>query len=137
MMPVLGFSLLLLASLQLASAPQPPPPIYDPQEGPYLVFVDADGTLDLSSVPRIIEGWSHQQDERLGAFLLCLRSQGLPPETERRALAGTALALSKAGANSVFIGTPNLCKGLPAVALSGRHAELSRIEVRGLLYPEP
>jgi hypothetical protein len=133
--PVFGFSLMLAAASQMTASPSPPAPTYHPQEGPYLVFVDADGTLDTSHVSRIIEGWSHQRDERLGAFLLCLRSQDLGPRAERAALAGTALALSEAGATAVLIGTSSVCKALPVVLLAGGLSERNRVEVRGLLYP--
>lgn len=134
-MPVFGLPLMLAAASQLAAAPPPPPATYDPLEGPYLVFVDADGRLDTSHVPRIIEGWSHQSDERLGAFLLCLRSHDLSSPAERSALAGTAAALSEAGATSVLIGTSSVCKALPVVALPAGLAERNRVEIRGLFYP--
>jgi len=132
---VSGFSLMFAAASHLAAVPPSPPPTYDPLEGPYVVWVETDGTFDASHAPRIVEGWSHRRDERLGAFLLCLRSKGLPWRLERKALAGTATALSKAGATTVLIGTPSVCNSLPVVALPSDLATRSRIEVRGLLYP--
>lgn len=130
-----GLPLIVAAAVQVFVAPPPPPAFYHPQEGPYVVFVDADGTLDTSSAPRIIEGWSHRRDERLGAFLLCFRSKSVLPQKERAALAGTASALSEAGATAVLIGTSDVCKALPVVSLPDRLVGRDHIEVRGLFYP--
>lgn len=90
----------------------PPPPTYDPQPGPYTIFISDDGTL-ANDQRQFVDGiFDRQHDGGYDAFLLCPDIPLNPEDYEiyDGGLKEVASRLKQAGAKSVSIGSAPLCE---------------------------
>lgn len=139
-MKVIESVLLAMASAQAALPP--PMVIYDPNPGPFVVFVGDSGELEEKAtaiLKNAVESWSADRDKRLGAFLLCFRQADASPSSahmQRKALSLTAESLIAAGASVVTVGTSSICNSIPRVMIAIPVSQHPTVEVRGVLLAD-
>ena len=141
-MKLLGTALFAMAFLQPGRPPLPA--IYDPNPGPVVILAGESDELDDRQIAFIadgVAGGSADEDEKLGAFLLCFRPSYAPSligRTRKKALELTADALLSAGARVVTVGTERLCSSIPQVQLPESIANApARRSARGFASERP
>lgn len=132
---VAGCAALAPAQQSPALVRPPPPDIYDPNPGPYLVFFAGDDVAVTPQGAKIIanaiRGW---RDTRLGALLLCYHARGREAGTLRlQRTRAVAELLFAAGAQSVTEGLPHQCEKLRIE----HDRDDSAVQIDGVMTFEP
>jgi hypothetical protein len=99
-------------SRELQGTPSPPLDIYDPNPGPYFVFLDRNGELppaQIEFIDKVVASWSASN---LRAFSVCY-SQATDENVDwtpvKVALDNVSAALKKGGAQVVVVPTAYIC----------------------------
>ena len=119
-------------SRELQGTPSPPLDIYDPNPGPYFVFLDSDGELPPSQVDfidHVIAAWS---GSNLRGFSICFSQatgETVVGSSVKRSLRSVYDALKNRGAEIVVISASELCNRRSS-AFSG---EQSYVQIIGVV----